>query len=81
MHALNNRLTEDQISELVGIDLYNDFVTNKLTEVSIFVKKLKFFRNTFLIIVFKPNREGREEWLHADLFSSKLSHEEWKNVS
>jgi hypothetical protein len=34
MHALNDRLTEDQISELVGIDLYNDFVMNKLTEVS-----------------------------------------------
>jgi hypothetical protein len=33
MHALNDRLTEGQISELVGIDLYNDFVMDKLTEV------------------------------------------------
>jgi hypothetical protein len=33
MHALNDRLTDDQISELVGLDLYNDFVTDRLTEV------------------------------------------------
>ncbi|KAI6190940.1 hypothetical protein M3Y97_00173200 [Aphelenchoides bicaudatus] len=68
MHALNDRLTDAQISELVGIDLYNDFVTNKLTEARI------------ALLQIEPNREGREEWLHADLFSSKLSHEEWKNA-
>jgi len=74
MHALNDRLSEDQISELVGLDLYNDFLTDQLTQVGIPSHKS-------LIISFQPGREDRDEWLYADLFSSKLSRDEWKSVS